>query len=189
MNGETIQELIAWRAGLQKKHGCERFTLEPHSIDLMGAVSRWLTKRRVTAWTRLLRRKSSGRRTNRPYPGLFHFTRKYAPVFFGRDAEVRAILDLLAEPENRFMIISGDSGVGKSSVVDAGVLPEVEKAGLPGKKDCLCVRMVPSQQDQPLKAMLSALSALITHAGLRPDTCWKKSPRPPTRSARTSPPS
>ena len=23
-----------------------------------------------------------------PYPGLMHFTRKYAPVFFGRDAEV-----------------------------------------------------------------------------------------------------
>ena len=23
-----------------------------------------------------------------PYPGLMHFTRKYAPVFFGRDAEI-----------------------------------------------------------------------------------------------------
>jgi hypothetical protein len=35
-----------------------------------------------------------------PYPGLLHFTRKHAPVFFGRDAEIRAILDRMRSPEN-----------------------------------------------------------------------------------------
>ncbi|MEE4609022.1 MAG: ATP-binding protein [Desulfobacteraceae bacterium] len=58
-----------------------------------------------------------------PYPGLMHFTRFYAPVFFGREAEVRRILDRLQARGIRFLLVSGDSGVGKSSVVDAGVLP------------------------------------------------------------------
>ncbi len=105
-----------------------------------------------------------------PYPGLLHFTRKYAPVFFGREAEVREILDRLRGPEGRFMIISGDSGVGKSSVVDAGLLPVLESGGLPDQVSGTCVRMVPSQRQQPVEAFLAALGSVITQAGLRPDT-------------------
>ena len=100
-----------------------------------------------------------------PYPGLLHFTRKYAPVFFGREAEVREILDRLREPEGRFMIISGDSGVGKSSVVDAGVLPLLENGGLPDNQPCYSVRMLPSQRQKPLEALLlGALGDLVTKA-------------------------
>ncbi|MEO6202180.1 MAG: DUF4062 domain-containing protein [Nitrospirales bacterium] len=105
-----------------------------------------------------------------PYPGLLHFTRKYAPVFFGREAEVREILDRFRGPEGRFMIISGDSGVGKSSVVDAGLLPVLESGGLPDQVSGTCVRMVPSQRQQPVEAFLAALGSVITQAGLRPDT-------------------
>lgn len=42
-----------------------------------------------------------------PYPGLMHFTREFVPVFFGRDAEIRDILDRLRLPEGRFLIVSG----------------------------------------------------------------------------------
>ena len=42
-----------------------------------------------------------------------HFTRKYRRVFFGREDEIREILDRMRKPEGRFIIISGDSGVGK----------------------------------------------------------------------------
>jgi hypothetical protein len=73
-----------------------------------------------------------------PYPGLMHFTRKYAPVFFGRDREIRAILDCMRTPDGRFILISGESGVGKSSVVDAGILPRLEQGGLPGGETCEC---------------------------------------------------
>ena len=103
-----------------------------------------------------------------PYPGLLHFTRKYARVFFGRESEVGEILDRLRH--TGFLIISGDSGVGKSSVVDAGVLPRLETGGLPNAQPCVIVRMVPSQRQQPMEAFLGALSALISQAGLRPDT-------------------
>jgi len=103
-----------------------------------------------------------------PFPGLEHFTRKFAPVFFGREAEVRQILDLMFSPKGRFIIISGSSGTGKSSLVHAGVLPKVEESGLPGDKSCLGVRMVPSQGNHPFDALLRALHPHAEAAGLNP---------------------
>ena len=109
-----------------------------------------------------------------PYPGLMHFTRKYAPVFFGREGEVREILDRMHLPEGRFIIISGDSGVGKSSVVDAGVIPRLEEGGLPGNESCECVRMLPSQSNEPFGSLMTALGSFATRAGLRPDGIIEK---------------
>ena len=101
-----------------------------------------------------------------PYPGLMHFTRKYAPVFFGRDAEVREVLDRLRLPEGRFLIISGGSGTGKSSLVDAGVLPRIEESGIGGERRYVCVRMVPSQGSNPFDALLRPLHGYAERAGL-----------------------
>ena len=101
-----------------------------------------------------------------PYPGLMHFTRKYAPVFFGRDAEVVEVLDRLRLPEGRFLIISGGSGTGKSSLVDAGVLPRIEKIGIGDEKTYVCARMVPSQGSHPFDALLRPLHAYAERAGL-----------------------
>ena len=39
--------------------------------------------------------------------------------------------------KDQFILISGDSGVGKSSVLDAGLLLRLEEGGLPGGQDCL----------------------------------------------------
>lgn len=101
-----------------------------------------------------------------PYPGLMHFTRKYAPVFFGRDAEVREVLDRVRFPEGRFLIISGASGTGKSSLVDAGVLPRIEESAIAGEKKPVCVRMVPSQGSHPFDALLRPLHDYVEHAGM-----------------------
>ena len=98
-----------------------------------------------------------------------HFTRKYAPVFFGREAEISEILDRMRRPEGRFIIISGDSGIGKSSVVDAGILPRLENGALPGGESAETVRMVPGQGNQPFAALMTALGSYTTRAGLRPD--------------------
>ena len=100
------------------------------------------------------------KRDGSPYPGLMHFTRKYAPVFFGREVEVCEILDRMRLPEGRFIIISGDSGVGKSSVVDAGILPRLEAGGLPGDENCVSVRMLPGQSSQPFDALMTVLGEL-----------------------------
>jgi len=103
-----------------------------------------------------------------PYPGLMHFTRKFAPVFFGRDTEVREILDRLYAPEGRFIIISGNSGSGKSSLVDAGVLPQLGEKGLADGKSCRCVRMVPSQGSHPFDALKGVLQSFAVQAGRDP---------------------
>ena len=101
-----------------------------------------------------------------PYPGLMHFSRNYAPVFFGRDAEVREILDRMRTPEGRFLIISGGSGTGKSSVVDAGVLPRIEENGVGEESRCVCARMIPSQGSDPFDALLRPLHTYAERAGL-----------------------
>ena len=81
-----------------------------------------------------------------PSPGLMNSTTKEPPVFFGRDLEVREILDRLWSPDGRFLIVSGDSGVGKSSLIFAGILPKLESGGLPGKESCKWAPMLSSQE-------------------------------------------
>ncbi len=61
-----------------------------------------------------------------PYPGLAAFTEREAEFFFGREAEVEAMLRKV----QRFHLLAliGASGAGKSSFVRAGVLPMLPKS-------------------------------------------------------------
>ncbi len=109
-----------------------------------------------------------------PYPGLLHFTRKYTSVFFGREVEVQEILERFQTLSPPFMIISGDSGIGKSSLVDAGLLPVLEAASVTDAQPTESLRLVPSQRQQPMDALLSVLTPLITKAGRHPDALAKE---------------
>ncbi|QSQ20492.1 SUMF1/EgtB/PvdO family nonheme iron enzyme [Pyxidicoccus parkwayensis] len=63
-----------------------------------------------------------------PYPGLHAFSERNRATFSGRAADIRALLDRLrAEP---LVLVAGDSGVGKSSLCRAGVLPRVAEGAL-----------------------------------------------------------
>jgi len=66
-----------------------------------------------------------------PYLGLSAFKEHDAEFFFGRKREVRRLFDSLRR-EPRFLAVLGPSGSGKSSVVQAGLIPELRKGGLPG---------------------------------------------------------
>jgi len=59
-----------------------------------------------------------------PYPGLRHYTRSDTAIFFGRNAQISELLDLLQS--SRFIAVVGPSGCGKSSLVRAGLLPRLE---------------------------------------------------------------
>jgi formylglycine-generating enzyme required for sulfatase activity len=109
-----------------------------------------------------------------PYPGLMHFTQKFSPVFFGREAEVLEILDRIHGPQGRFIIVSGNSGTGKSSLVDAGVLSRLRETGLPGGKSCTSIRMVPSQGAHPLDSLRGVLQSYVTQAGLDAENVGKE---------------
>ncbi|SEM24755.1 Serine/threonine protein kinase [Stigmatella aurantiaca] len=88
----------------------------------------------------------------RPYPGLHAFSPGERQVFFGRGAEVRALLDRLrAEP---FLLVAGDSGVGKSSLCHAGLLPRVTEGALGRAWQVLT--LVPGRR--PLAALAATLA-------------------------------
>ena len=58
-----------------------------------------------------------------PYPGLAPFEAGHRAVFYGRGADVSALVDRLrSEP---LVTVAGDSGIGKSSLCRAGVIPAV----------------------------------------------------------------
>jgi len=59
-----------------------------------------------------------------PYPGLRPFERHEADIFFGRETQVDAMVDRLAQ--RRLLAVTGSSGSGKSSLVRAGLLEALE---------------------------------------------------------------
>ena len=66
-----------------------------------------------------------------PYPGLMSFDEEDAAIFFGRDDDVRAIIERLNASRvrggARVLALLGASGSGKSSVMRAGVLPRLKR--------------------------------------------------------------
>ena len=62
-----------------------------------------------------------------PFLGLHWFERRHARVFFGRGAEIRQLYDAVTDEDGAPIILFyGQSGVGKSSILDAGLLPRLE---------------------------------------------------------------
>ncbi|NET42702.1 caspase family protein [Okeania sp. SIO2B3] len=62
-----------------------------------------------------------------PYQALDSFSSKTADFFFGRKQVVKDLQEALEK--SNFVLLIGNSGSGKSSVVKAGLIPELEKNG------------------------------------------------------------
>jgi WD40 repeat protein len=62
-----------------------------------------------------------------PYKGLSAFTKEDAPFFFGREEFTQTLVK--AVQERPFVAVIGNSGSGKSSVVYAGLIHQLEKQG------------------------------------------------------------
>jgi len=92
-----------------------------------------------------------------PYPGLLSFKPSEAPIFFGRTRETAELLERLRQPDNRFLVVVGASGSGKSSLVKAGVIPQLEAKG-----GWLCTRFTPGEVGgDPFLALATALKPLL----------------------------
>lgn len=65
-----------------------------------------------------------------PYRPLAPYEREDALLFHGRETDTERVAGLLDEPEARVLLLHGQSGVGKASLVRAGVLPYLEQEAL-----------------------------------------------------------
>lgn len=89
-----------------------------------------------------------------PYVGLSPFQPEDAEWFFGRERFVEQLMDLLSR--RRFVVVFGASGVGKSSVLRAGLLPRWRAEN----GDCSFVLCTPGQRP---------VAELATHLARQPD--------------------
>jgi serine/threonine protein kinase/DNA-binding XRE family transcriptional regulator len=83
-----------------------------------------------------------------PYCGLRAFTESDAANFFGRETLVQELLSQLSDGSDleRFLVVIGPSGSGKSSLVKAGLLPALRRGGLPGSENWFIVDLTPGSQ-------------------------------------------
>lgn len=73
--------------------------------------------------------------------------------FFGRDSDIEKIVKKLSSPANRHLVLIGESGCGKTSLLNAGVIPRLTKDGV---FHCVYVCL----KDQPVKKLQEALRAV-----------------------------
>ncbi|MBV9733483.1 MAG: serine/threonine protein kinase, partial [Verrucomicrobia bacterium] len=76
--------------------------------------------------------KRSRRWKSRPFRGLKVFDFEHAPIFFGRVKAIGEVLEALDQQRKvwrPFVLVVGGSGSGKSSLVRAGVLPQLIQPG------------------------------------------------------------
>lgn len=106
-----------------------------------------------------------------PYPGLEWFDEEYAPLFFGRDRELDEVLAKMSEPQGRFLLISGASGSGKSSLVAAGLWHALIKDGrLPGSEKWRWLRLTPGCDGRgPFESLASGLKQAFPKITTRAD--------------------
>lgn len=92
-----------------------------------------------------------------PYKGLRAFQEADAADFFGREALIDQLLGRCVQddPYVRFLAVVGPSGSGKSSVVRAGLVPQIRGGALPNSDSWFVVDMVPGTQ--PLRQLEAAL--------------------------------
>ncbi len=92
-----------------------------------------------------------------PYPGLRAFRPEEAHIFCGRAEHRAEVLDLLGDA--RFLAVVGASGSGKSSLILAGLLPDIRDGQLIGV-DAETVRIISLQPGlRPFANLADALSA------------------------------
>ncbi|MFO0554000.1 MAG: serine/threonine-protein kinase [Polyangiaceae bacterium] len=107
-----------------------------------------------------------------PYPGLAPFGRQHEGLLFGRDPELARMLRHLADEP--LVVVAGPKGAGKTSFVEALLLPELEKARVDGRMDTetRVVTMRP-QPDAALRHALRELHAVLDDGeGLDGDTAF-----------------
>ncbi len=92
-----------------------------------------------------------------PYRGLHSFEAEHRGLYFGRDTEIRTILERLHNQS--FVVVAGDSGVGKSSLCRAGIVPRAGEGALGAGRTWQAVTVVPGRH--PVAALAAGLAPYL----------------------------
>ncbi|HEX3359865.1 MAG TPA: WD40 repeat domain-containing protein [Solirubrobacterales bacterium] len=107
--------------------------------------------------------RTRARSVDDPYVGLTYFTEEYVDYFFGRDAESSLIIGNLRAA--RLTLLYAESGVGKSSVLRAGVVARLRGFAERDAKGRGSPRLVPvifsSWSGRPVADLVGAIGAAI----------------------------
>ena len=103
-----------------------------------------------------------------PFPGLRRFNPEDAPIFFGRHREIKGLLRKLADPTNRFIAVLGASGSGKSSLVAAGLIPQLQANAIAGSQDWPWLELTPGgAEGDPYPILTARLEPVLQSQGWR----------------------
>jgi hypothetical protein len=148
----------------------ERYVLpEVQAVDLVGWDDGGIERlaQRLNAITSELARGFRLHPDRSPYPGIHAFEAEDAAIYFGRDEETRAVVERLdarrAQGGARVLLIIGASGSGKSSLLRAGVLPQVTRR----RRDWVALPPI-----RPEKAPLETIAKAIAEQLGKPDD-WR----------------
>jgi TPR repeat protein len=113
--------------------GDKRLAPEIQGVDLRdwNVDGQQYLLRRIREVTDEVARGFTWDRSRCPYPGINSFDRADAAIFFGRDLEIRQAIERLearrVQGGKRLVLVLGGSGTGKSSLLKAGILPQLER--------------------------------------------------------------
>jgi hypothetical protein len=68
------------------------------------------------------------REQNNPYRGLESYEKDHDTLFFGREKLIRKLKARIGDRTHRLTVVLGESGTGKSSLVNAGLVPQLERS-------------------------------------------------------------
>jgi energy-coupling factor transporter ATP-binding protein EcfA2 len=135
------------------------------AIDLIDWKQEGLTRleQRLNAITNELARGFRLEPGRSPYPGIHAFEAEDAAIYFGRDDETRAVIEKLDARRTRgglrFLLVIGASGAGKSSLLKAGILPQLARR----RGDWLLLPVMRPEK-APLEALAKILAEQLGHA-------------------------
>jgi hypothetical protein len=110
---KTDPGIVSWREELKNKHGTGFFGLDPQSINIAPAITRWLSEQQpVRAATR----------NENPIIGLRF---PGAHPFRNREQEIARLREHLQNPDVVLTVVIGPAGVGKTALVSK-VCEEIE---------------------------------------------------------------
>jgi hypothetical protein len=146
--------------GLSQLHWIE--TTEPTAPEPLGLIVAALTSGSVPE-------PAEPWRIINPYRGLLALEEQDADFFFGREMETATVLDTIIAKPGRLVTLIGNSGVGKSSLVQAGVVGSLKRQRWPGDAKTWPAALKDSRAwaflsmkpgDDPVGALVSAFASL-----------------------------